>query len=100
MSKKVGAAGHLTEDDTTSRLGQEFNLLQAQREAFINSQRHEGWVYLPGAVPALDKHAAPSTGADSRAIASVTWLGDLHRHHVRGHNRQAQVDKIRHMIPP
>ena len=32
------------------RLEQEFNSLQAQREAceaFINSQRHEGWVCLP-----------------------------------------------------
>ena len=30
-------------------LDQAFNSLQAQREAFINSQRHEGWVCLPEA---------------------------------------------------
>jgi site-specific DNA recombinase len=36
-------------------LEQEFNSLQAQREAceaFINSQRHEGWVCLPAAYDA------------------------------------------------
>ena len=39
-----------TRKSSEERLDQEFNSLQAQREAceaFINSQRHEGWVCLP-----------------------------------------------------
>jgi site-specific DNA recombinase len=39
-----------TRKSSEERLEQEFNSLQAQREAceaFINSQRHEGWVCLP-----------------------------------------------------
>src|SRR6201993_4438834 len=39
-----------TRKSSEEGLEQEFNSLQAQREAceaFINSQRHEGWVYLP-----------------------------------------------------
>src|SRR5689334_12643020 len=41
-----------TRKSTEEGLDQEFNSLQAQREAceaFINSQRHEGWVCLPAA---------------------------------------------------
>jgi site-specific DNA recombinase len=41
-----------TRKSTEEGLDQEFNSLQAQREAceaFINSQRHEGWVCLPQA---------------------------------------------------
>src|SRR5246127_1189740 len=41
-----------TRKSSEERLDQEFNSLQAQREAceaFINSQRHEGWVCLPAA---------------------------------------------------
>src|SRR5246500_3440101 len=41
-----------TRKSSEEGLDQEFNLLQAQREAceaFINSQRHEGWVCLPAA---------------------------------------------------
>jgi DNA invertase Pin-like site-specific DNA recombinase len=40
-----------TRKSSEEGLEQEFNSLQAQREAceaFINSQRHEGWVCLPG----------------------------------------------------
>jgi len=39
-----------TRKSSEEGLDQEFNSLQAQREAceaFINSQRHEGWVCLP-----------------------------------------------------
>ena len=39
-----------TRKSSEEGLEQEFNSLQAQREAceaFINSQRHEGWVCLP-----------------------------------------------------
>ena len=39
-----------TRKSSEEGLEQEFNSLQAQREAceaFINSQRHEGWVRLP-----------------------------------------------------
>ena len=39
-----------TRKSSEEGLDQEFNSLQAQREAceaFINSQRHEGWVRLP-----------------------------------------------------
>ena len=39
-----------TRKSSEEGLGQEFNSLQAQREAcetFINSQQHEGWVCLP-----------------------------------------------------
>ena len=39
-----------TRKSTEERLDQEFNSLRAQREAcdaFITSQRHEGWVCLP-----------------------------------------------------
>src|SRR5438477_10280963 len=41
-----------TRKSSEEGLEQEFNSLQAQREAceaFINSQRHEGWVCLPKA---------------------------------------------------
>ena len=41
-----------TSKSSEEGLEQEFNSLQAQREAceaFINSQRHEGWVCLPAA---------------------------------------------------
>ena len=41
-----------TRKSSEEGLEQEFNSLQAQREAceaFINSQRHEGWVCLPRA---------------------------------------------------
>src|SRR5437870_7122947 len=41
-----------TRKSSEEGLEQEFNSLQAQREAceaFINSQRHEGWVCLPTA---------------------------------------------------
>src|ERR1700752_5410284 len=41
-----------TRKSSEEGLDQEFNSLQAQREAcesFINSQRHEGWVCLPQA---------------------------------------------------
>src|SRR5712672_1680050 len=41
-----------TRKSSEEGLGQEFNSLQAQREAceaFINSQRHEGWVCLRAA---------------------------------------------------
>src|SRR5437016_12651316 len=41
-----------TRKSSEEGLEQEFNSLQAQREAceaFINSQRHEGWVCLPAA---------------------------------------------------
>jgi site-specific DNA recombinase len=41
-----------TRKSSEEGLDQEFNSLQAQREAceaFINSQRHEGWVFLPAA---------------------------------------------------
>src|SRR5438876_12427343 len=41
-----------TRKSSEEGLEQEFNSLQAQREAceaFINSQRHEGWVCLPQA---------------------------------------------------
>jgi len=41
-----------TRKSSEEGLDQEFNSLQAQREAceaFINSQRHEGWVCLPAA---------------------------------------------------
>ena len=41
-----------TRKSSEEGLEQEFNSLQAQREAceaFINSQRHEGWVCLRGA---------------------------------------------------
>ena len=40
-----------TRKSSEEGLEQEFNSLQAQREAceaFINSQRHEGWVSLQG----------------------------------------------------
>ena len=40
-----------TRKSSEEGLQQEFNSLLAQREAceaFINSQRHEGWVYLRG----------------------------------------------------
>ena len=46
-----------TRKSSEEGLEQEFNSLQAQREAceaFINSQRHEGWVCLP-AVPPLTR---------------------------------------------
>ena len=39
-----------TRKSSEEGLDQEFNSLQAQRkacEAFINSERHEGWVCLP-----------------------------------------------------
>src|SRR5205807_8563318 len=39
-----------TRESSEEGLEQEFNSLQAQREAceaFINSQRHEGWICLP-----------------------------------------------------
>ena len=44
-----------TRKSTEEGLDQEFNTLQAQREAceaFINSQRHEGWVCLRAAYDA------------------------------------------------
>jgi site-specific DNA recombinase len=36
-----------TRKSTEEGLEQEFNSLHAQREAFIRSQRHEGWTVLP-----------------------------------------------------
>jgi site-specific DNA recombinase len=48
-------------------LEQEFNLLQAQREAceaFINNQRHEGWVCLPAA-------------CDDGGFSGRQWIGRL-----------------------
>ena len=36
-----------TRKSSEEGLEQEFNSLQAQREAFITSQRHEGWMCLP-----------------------------------------------------
>ena len=50
-SAKVRCAVY-TRKSSEEGLEQEFNLLQAQREAceaFINSQRHEGWVCPPAA---------------------------------------------------
>jgi site-specific DNA recombinase len=38
-----------TRKSSEEGLEQEFNSLQAQREAFITSQRHEGWVCLRAA---------------------------------------------------
>ena len=49
--ERVRCAIH-TRKSSEEGLEQEFNSLQAQREAceaFINSQRHEGWVCLPKA---------------------------------------------------
>ena len=66
-----------TRKSSEEGLDQEFNSLQAQREAceaFINSQRHEGWVCLPAcyddggfsgatmARPALQQLLADITG--------------------------------------
>ena len=42
-----------TRKSSEEGLDQEFNSLQAQREAcesFVNSQRHEGWVCLPAGI--------------------------------------------------
>jgi site-specific DNA recombinase len=49
-----------TRKSSEEGLEQEFNSLQAQREAceaFINSRRHEGWVCLPAA---FDERIPPS----------------------------------------
>ena len=56
-----------TRKSSEEGLEQEFNLLQAQREAceaFINSQRHEGWVCLPAA-------------CDDGGFSGGQWIGRL-----------------------
>ena len=70
-----------TRKSSEEGLEQEFNSLQAQREAceaFINSQRHEGWVCLPKAYndggfsgATIDRPALRSP--ISRRDGSILW---------------------------
>ena len=56
-----------TRKSSEEGLQQEFNSLRAQREAceaFINSQRHEGWVCLRAAY-------------DDGGFSGATWIGPL-----------------------
>src|ERR1700682_1506520 len=64
-------------------LEQQFNSLQAQREAceaFINSQRHEGWVCLPKAYDdggfsgaTMERPALQQLPQRSRRGGSISW---------------------------
>ena len=50
MAERKGSCAVYTRKSSEEGLDHEFNSLQAQREAceaFIDSQRHEGWVCLP-----------------------------------------------------
>jgi site-specific DNA recombinase len=72
-----------TRKSSEEGLEQEFNSLQAQREAceaFITSQRHEGWVCLPkgyddggfsGAT--MDRPAFSSCSPTSPRGGSISW---------------------------
>src|SRR5207244_1187211 len=64
-----------TRKSSEEGLDQEFNSLQAQREAceaFINSQRHEGWVCLP---QAYDDGGFSGATMDRRALQQL--LADI-----------------------
>jgi hypothetical protein len=66
-SARVVRGAIYTRKSSEERLDQEFNSLQAQREAceaFINSQRHEGWVCLPAA-------------CDDGGFSGGQWIGRL-----------------------
>src|SRR5689334_17005554 len=72
-----------TRKSSEEGLDQEFNSLQAQREAceaFINSQRHEGWVCLPQAYDdggfsgaTMDRPACNSCSPTSRRGGLIPW---------------------------
>src|SRR3954467_12118700 len=69
-----------TRKSSEEGLEQEFNSLQAQREAceaFINSQRHEGWVCLP---QAYDDGGFAGAARDRRALQRL--LADIARGRV------------------
>jgi site-specific DNA recombinase len=65
-----------TRKSSEEGLEQEFNSLQAQREAceaFINSQRHEGWVCLPAAYDDRGFSVATMDRPDlQRLLADIT----------------------------
>ena len=74
-----------TRKSSEEGLDQEFNSLQAQREAceaFINSQRHEGWVCLPavyddGGFSGATRRPRLITGPSDRSNASIGyWARD------------------------
>ncbi|SMG66313.1 [weak similarity to] site-specific integrase/recombinase protein, partial [methanotrophic bacterial endosymbiont of Bathymodiolus sp.] len=49
-NKKIKRCAVYTRKSSEEGLEQEFNSLHAQREsgeAFVNAQKHEGWVLLP-----------------------------------------------------
>jgi DNA invertase Pin-like site-specific DNA recombinase len=53
LQKRIRCAVY-TRKSTEEGLEQEFNSLDAQREAgeaYITSQRHEGWTLVPGRLP-------------------------------------------------
>src|SRR5947209_11396578 len=81
MDKEAARSRHLlrcaiyTRKSSEEGLEQEFNSLQAQREAceaFIKSQRHEGWVCLPSA---YDDGGFSGATMDRPALQQL--LGDI-----------------------
>ena len=74
-----------TRKSTDEGLEQEFNRIDAQREsaeAYIASQRHEGWVCIPdrfddGGFTGGNMERPPSSGsslASSRATSTAWWF--------------------------
>jgi site-specific DNA recombinase len=67
-----------TRKSSEEGLDQEFNSLQAQREAceaFVNSQRHEGWICLRAAYDdggfsgaTMDRHVPAAVGASMKSL--------------------------------
>src|SRR5438270_14099961 len=81
-----------TRKSSEEGLEQEFNSLQAQREAceaFINSQRHEGWVCLP---QAYDDGCF--SGATMERPALQQLLADI----TAGRGHSVVVDKISRVV--
>ena len=72
-----------TRKSSEEGLEQEFNSLQAQREAceaFINSQRHEGWICLPKSYDdggfsgaTMDRPALPWSSKMARFLRVGWW---------------------------
>src|SRR5436853_7743444 len=80
-----------TRKSSEEGLDQEFNSLQAQREAceaFINSQRHEGWVCLP---QGYDEGGFSGATMDRPALQRL--LADI----TAGRGDTVVVDKIRRL---
>ncbi len=78
MTRKLRCAVY-TRKSTEEGLEQDFNTLDAQREAceaYIKSQRHEGWVCLP------EMYDAGKSGATLERPALKRLLGDIEARQV------------------